>query len=80
MSELSKTQIKVLKQLQEKDEYIHHSSAFFSSAWFDSNMKSFSLATFYVLRKKGMLKPIEIDWRGGKYKISDKGIRAIKGE
>lgn len=76
---LSKVQIKVLKQLKEKGEYIHHSTAFYSSAWFHSNMKTVHLATFYALRHKGMLKSIKIDWKSGKYKISERGLRAIEG-
>ena len=78
MSELSKTQIKVLKQLKEKGEFIHHSTTIYSSAWFHSNMKKVNFATFYALRHKGMLIAIEIDWASGKYKISDKGLRAIE--
>lgn len=74
---LSDVQIKVLQQLSTGDK-IHYRSAFGARTFFDSNMKTVSIATFFVLQREKLLICIKKDWATGLYKISNKGKQYIK--
>jgi len=78
MMKLSKTQIKVLKQLQNKDDAIRCRTAFGFHVYFNSNWETVSLATLSVLRRNSLLKCVEKNWASALYRISEKGKRILK--